>query len=114
MSAKPLKQRAHLKRRAAIFAALGDTTRLGLVATLSSGPPQSISQLAHHSKLTRQGLTRHLQTLERAGLLHRTRAGRESLCEFRPQSLKEIQSYLKEVSDEWDGALARLKTFVEE
>jgi DNA-binding transcriptional ArsR family regulator len=114
MSAKRLNPRANLKRRATIFAALGDITRLGLVATLCSGPPQSISKLVHDSKLTRQGLTRHLQTLERAGLLHRTRAGRESICGFRPQPLKEIESYLKSVSEEWDGALARLKTFVEE
>jgi DNA-binding transcriptional ArsR family regulator len=114
MSAKRLNPRASLKQTAAIFAALGDTTRLGLVATLCSGPPQSISALAHDSKLTRQGLTRHLQTLERAGLLRRTRAGRESICEFRPQPLKEIEVYLKDVSDERDGALARLKAFVEE
>ena len=110
---KRLNPHANLKRRAATFSALGDITRLGLVATLCSGPPQSISELAHDSKLTRQGLTRHLQTLERAGLLHRTRAGRESIFEFRPEPLKDIESYLKGVSEEWDGALARLRAFIE-
>jgi DNA-binding transcriptional ArsR family regulator len=114
MSDKRFSPRANLKRRAAIFSALGDVTRLGLVATLCSGPPQSISELAHHSRLTRQGLTRHLQTLERAGLLHRTRVCRESIFEFRPRPLQELELYLKGVSEEWDGALARLKDFVED
>jgi DNA-binding transcriptional ArsR family regulator len=114
MSDKRPSPRANLKRRATIFSALGDVTRLGLVATLCSGPPQSISELAHRSSLTRQGLTRHLHTLERAGLLHRTRVGRESIFEFRPQPLQELESYLKGVSEEWNGALARLKAFVED
>jgi len=113
MSNPGLKSRGGLKRRAAAFAALRDATRLGLVTTLAHGPPQSISQLASHSRLTRQGLTRHLRTLEPAGLLQNRRVGRESLYEFRPEPLQELSVYLKEVSMEWDEALGRLKAFVE-
>ena len=113
MSSPRLRSRAQLKRRAAAFAALGDATRLGLVTTLAHGPPRSISELASHSRLTRQGLTRHLRTLEHAGLLHSRRVGRESLFEFRPEPLQELSAYLKEVSKDWDEALARLKSFVE-
>ncbi len=89
----------------AAFAALGDATRLGLVTRLAHGPPHSIPQLASHSRLTRQGLTRHLRTLEHAGLLHSRRVGRESLFEFRPEPLQELSAYLKEVSKDWDEAL---------
>jgi len=113
MSNPRLRSRAQLKRRAAAFAALGDATRLGLVTTLAHGPPRSISELASHSRLTRQGLTRHLRTLEHAGLLHSRRVGRESLFEFRPEPLQELGAYLKEVSKDWDEALARLKSFLE-
>jgi hypothetical protein len=42
------------------------------------------------------------------------RAGRESLYALRPEPLKEIQSYLERVSEQWDHALARLKSFVED
>lgn len=105
--------RARLKRRAAVFGALGDATRLGLVATLCAGPPQSISQLAGHSPLTRQGLTRHLQRLEHAGLVRSKRIGREHIFEFSPEPLRDLQTYLEQVSEEWDGALATLKSFVE-
>lgn len=113
MSTARRNPRAHLQRRAAVFAALGDVTRLGIVTALSAGPARSITDLAAGFPLTRQGLTRHLRTLERAGLVHRTRIGRESVFEFRPTPIKGLQDYLREVSAEWDDALGRLKAFVE-
>ncbi len=114
MSSIRPKRHAGLKGRASVFAALGDETRLSLVGKLSNGPPQSISRLAKGSKLTRQAITKHLQVLEGAGVVHSVRVGRESLFEFRPQPLKELRSYLDRVSDQWEHALARLQSFVEE
>jgi DNA-binding transcriptional ArsR family regulator len=105
--------RAQLKGRAAVFAALGDETRLSLIGKLSGGPPQSISRLAEGSTLTRQAITKHLQVLEGAGVVRRERVGRESLFAFRPEPLKELRSYLEHVSGQWDEALGRLKLFVE-
>jgi DNA-binding transcriptional ArsR family regulator len=104
---------------AAVFAALGDETRLALVARLSDGRPASISQLtedqlAGGSKLTRQAITKHLRVLERARLVHGVRAGRESLFELDPKPMKELREYLDLVSEQWDRALGRLKSFVEE
>ena len=97
-----------------VFAALGDETRLSLVSKLSNGTPQSIYELARGSPLTRQAITKHLRVLEGARLVGSVRVGRESLFELRPEPLKEIQSYLERVSEQWDHALARLKSFVEE
>ena len=97
-----------------VFAALGDETRLSLVSKLSKGTPQSISELARGSPLTRQAITKHLRVLEGARLVGSVRVGRESLFELRPEPLREIQSYLERVSEQWDHALARLKSFVEE
>lgn len=114
MSSTQPRRRAEFRDRAAIFAALGDETRLSLVGKLSDGPPQSISRLAEGSRLTRQAITKHLQVLEGAGVVHSVRVGRESRFEFRPQPLKELQSYLERVSDQWEHALVRLKSFVEE
>jgi DNA-binding transcriptional ArsR family regulator len=105
--------RAQLKGRASVFAALGDETRLSLVGKLSSGPPQSISRLAEGSTLTRQAITKHLRVLEGAGVVRSVRVGRESLFAFRPEPLEDLRSYLERVSDQWDDALGRLKSFVE-
>jgi DNA-binding transcriptional ArsR family regulator len=103
------KRQAH----APVFAALGDETRLSIVAKLSGGHPRSISQLTKGSRLTRQAITKHLRVLEKAEIVHSVRAGRESLFEFNPEPMEEIRKYLDLVSEQWDQALARLKFFVE-
>ena len=101
------------KARARVFAALGDKTRLALVAQLSAGAPCSITQLSEESKLTRQAITKHLGVLERAGIVRSSHSGRERLFEFAPEPIEELREYLDAVSKQWDQALARLKSFVE-
>ena len=101
------------KARARVFAALGDKTRLALVATLCSGKPCSISQLSEESKLTRQAITKHLGVLERAGIVRSSHAGRERIFQFDPAPLDGLQEYLSSVSKQWDQTLARLKSHVE-
>ena len=99
--------------RAPVFAALGDETRLSLVAKLCRGQARSISQLTRGSRLTRQAITKHLRVLESAGVVHSIRSGRESLFAFDPQPIAELREYLDIVSEQWDQALSRLKSFVE-
>jgi DNA-binding transcriptional ArsR family regulator len=100
--------------RAPVFAALGDETRLSLVAKLCDRQRYSISQLTHGSKLTRQAVTKHLQVLENAGIVHSVRTGRESRFELDPKPIEGIRDYLDFVSEQWDHALSRLKSFVED
>ena len=96
-----------------VFAALGDETRLGLVAKLCERSPLSISQLADGSKLTRQAITKHLVVLEGAGIVGSVKVGRECHYELDPKPIDGVRNYLEEVSRQWDGALGRLKAFVE-
>ncbi len=102
-----------LAGRARVFAALGDETRLMLVAKLSSGKPRSISQLTRGSNITRQAISKHLTVLNRTGIVHSTRAGREKLFELDPRPIDGMRQYLDQVSEQWDQALSRLKAFVE-
>jgi DNA-binding transcriptional ArsR family regulator len=108
-SRETARQQAH----APVFAALGDETRLLLVARLSRGKPYSISQLTEGSKLTRQAITKHLRVLQHAGIVRCIRAGRESRFELDPEPIEEIRKHLALVSEQWDQALSRLKAFVE-
>jgi DNA-binding transcriptional ArsR family regulator len=96
-----------------VFAALGDKTRLALVMKLSSGRPASIVELTAGSTLSRQAITKHLRVLERAGIVHSSREGRESRFALDPRPIVEARSYLESVSEQWDRALSRLKSFVE-
>lgn len=103
-----------LKTRASLFAALGDETRLSVLAKLSRGEPQSIVRLTAGTDLTRQAVTKHLRVLADAGVVRSLRSGRESLFELKPQPLEEARDYLDQVSRQWDDALARLKAHVED
>ncbi len=110
----PSRARAHRRQPSILFAALGDKTRLALVVRLSAGQPASIAQLTAGTRITRQAVTKHLRVLQRAGIVHSVRAGRESLFELDARPFKDMEEYLSFVSEKWDQALARLKNFVEE
>jgi DNA-binding transcriptional ArsR family regulator len=105
---------AALKTSASVFAALGDETRLSLLAKLTNGEPQSISRLASGTRLTRQAVTKHLRVLESAGVVRCVRVGRESQFELKPKPIDDVRMYLDHVSKQWDRALARLKSLVED
>ena len=98
---------------APLFAALGDETRLGLVARLSTEGPASIARLTQGSGVTRQAVGKHLRVLGRAGVVTGQRRGRESLWTLEPRRLEEARRSLDRISRHWDDALARLKVFVE-
>ena len=98
---------------APIFAALGDLTRLALLSKLGDGQARSIAVLSTDTALTRQAITKHLHVLQDAGLVASLRVGRESRFAARRETLDEARAYLDRVSGQWDDALGRLKTFVE-
>ena len=99
--------------KAAVFAALGDATRLSLVDRLMAGEPLSIARLTEGTGLTRQAVTKHLKVLEGVGVVHPLRAGRESRYALDPRPMVELGRYLETVSRQWDDALGRLKALVE-
>ena len=101
------------RRSAAIFAALGDKTRLDLVSRLCSGGPLSIARLSAGADITRQAITKHLNILAEAGLVSDIRVGRERLWELEKRQLEEARRCLERISNQWDDALARLKLAVE-
>jgi DNA-binding transcriptional ArsR family regulator len=105
---------AALKTSASVFAALGDETRLSLLAKLTNGEPQSISCLTSGTRLTRQAVTKHLRVLEGAGIVRRARVGRESQFELEPKPIDDVRIYLEHISKQWDSAPARLKSLVED
>lgn len=98
---------------APVFAALGDPTRLGIVARLCTHGPQSIAQLTEGAAVTRQAVTKHLVALEDAGLVRGARDGRERIWELQGKRLADARGYLEQISSQWDAAIERLRAFVE-
>jgi DNA-binding transcriptional ArsR family regulator len=97
------------------FAALGDETRLALVARLCADGPLSTARLAEGAAVSRQAIAKHLGVLAGAGLVRRGEAGagRERPWELDPRQLEEARRALEQISRRWDDRLARLRALVE-
>ena len=111
--AQRVQEDAGLSRQAPVFAALGDGTRLKLVALLCAGGALSITQLTAATDLSRQGVTKHLHVLADAGLVRDLKIGRERRWQLEPARLDEARAALARIARQWDDALARLQAFVE-
>lgn len=98
---------------APLFAALGDETRLRLIAVLCAGAPVSISRLTSGTNISRQAVTKHLHVLADVGLVRDVKVGRERRWQFDPGQLAEARRALDAIAGEWDIALAKLKQAVE-
>jgi DNA-binding transcriptional ArsR family regulator len=103
-----------LLQAAAVFAALGDQTRLALLNRLSVEGPLSITHLTEGSGVTRQAITRHLDVLQSAGLAQSRREGRERVWELDAHRLHAARRSLEQISAHWDHALERFRKMVEE
>lgn len=98
---------------APVFAALGDPTRLGLIARLGDGGARSIGQLGEDLPISRQAVAKHLDILLGAGLVQRRKKGREVHFALRRQGIEDAQAWLVQVGTQWDANLSRLKAMVE-
>ena len=97
-----------------VFFALGDATRLRLIALMCAGGAFSIAQLTASTDISRQAVTKHLGVLAAAGLVHDLRAGRERLWQFDVQQVDEARRSLELIGRQWEQALGKLKRFVED
>jgi DNA-binding transcriptional ArsR family regulator len=98
----------------AIFAALADPVRRDLLANLAENSPRTATQLAEEYPISRQGVLKHLNVLEDAGLVAVTQLGREKRYSLTPEPLMEVEAWIRHISQRWDERLLRLKMFIEE
>ena len=113
MSRSRVSVRATLADAALAFAALGDKTRLNIVARLCARGPQSIARLTDGARVSRQAVTKHLHALSQAGLVRSTREGRARIWEIQTKRIAEVRRSLDQISDQWDEAIDRLRALVE-
>jgi DNA-binding transcriptional ArsR family regulator len=114
MSRARSREAAALAGSAAVFAALGDRTRLRLVTRLGRDGPLSVARLTDGSDVTRQAVSKHLRVLEGAGLARGVRVGRETRWRLDADALEEARRSLERIGQRWDERLTRLKEIVEE
>jgi DNA-binding transcriptional ArsR family regulator len=96
-----------------IFTALADPTRRDLLLNLAQNSPKTASQFATEYPITRQGILKHLDVLEAAGLVAAYRHGREKRYTLTPKPLNDLEQWIHALSAKWDERLGRLKHYVE-
>jgi DNA-binding transcriptional ArsR family regulator len=77
------------------FTALGDPVRRALIARLSRGEA-TVNELAEPFAITKQAVSRHIQVLEAAGLITRSRDGQRRPCHLNPAALEALTSWIDE------------------
>lgn len=97
-----------------ILKAIADPTRReifhALVMTATALP---ITQISYQFDISRQGVTKHIKTLEDAGLVQINTKGRERYCYADTKPLKEINQWLKFYEQFWDSALGDLGLYLD-
>ena len=97
----------------AIFQALSDTTRRGILMQIRNGE-ETVSDIAARYDMSMPAITKHLNILENAGLIKRQKAGRKRMCRAEPQNLNNAMAWLEHYQQFWDNQLDNLKSFIEQ
>lgn len=93
----------------AVFAALGDPTRRGLLEAIGQRPEVTATELAADLPISRQGVVKHLQVLAGAGLVHVERVGREQRYRLDAAPLGDAVGWMLRTGAAWDRRLDRLR-----
>lgn len=98
-----------------IFKAIADPKRREIFhALIIASSALSITQICGQFSISRQGVTKHIKTLEEAGLVAISSQGRERFCMADAQPLKQVSEWMKFYEKFWDGALDNLGAYLDE
>ena len=97
----------------ATFSALSDPTRRAILARLARGDV-NVTELAEPFDVSLPAVTKHLNVLERAGLLVREKEGRVRRCQLVASPLRQAAEWLERYRKFWEGQLDSLARYLEE
>ena len=92
-----------------VFKAISDPTRREIFHILMvAGASLSLTQIAQEFDITRQGITKHVNILEEAGLVISKEQGRERFCKADPTPLDEIKDWIGVYDRFWTEKITAL------
>jgi DNA-binding transcriptional ArsR family regulator len=95
------------------FAALADPTRRAILARLAQGEA-TVTELAAPFTISQPAITKHLNVLERAGLISRGRDAQRRPCRLRPEGIKDVAEWTEGYREFWDESYDRLDEYLQE
>jgi len=96
-----------------LWSAIGDPTRRRILDLLLADAGGTATSLSRQLPLTRQAVAKHLDVLDRAGLVRSTSVGRERQCQVDAAQLARAADQLASVGRAWDRRLHRIKAIAE-
>ena len=90
--------------------AISDPTRRAIIGRLAQGPAR-ILDVAQPFRMSLTGVCKHIRVLERAGLVRRTRQGRENTLQLSAEPLREVARWALGYERFWNARLDRLQGF---
>jgi DNA-binding transcriptional ArsR family regulator len=90
-----------------VFRALSDQTRRAMLERLAKGE-HTVGELASPYRMSLAAASKHIQTLQRAGLVKRTVRGRIHYCRIDPRPLARADDWLRGYERLWDTRIERL------
>jgi len=93
------------------FSALADPTRRAILARLATGEA-SVMELAEPFALSQPAISKHLQVLERAGLISRSRAAQRRPCRLEAKPLAEAADWIEHYRRFWSESFDRLDDYL--
>jgi DNA-binding transcriptional ArsR family regulator len=103
-----VEQSRHLDR---VFRALGDPTRRAMLRSLAL-QERTVSELAEPFNMSLAAASKHVRTLEDAGLVRRTVRGRTHFCRLNPKPLAEADDWLRSYERLWTKRLQALEALL--
>jgi DNA-binding transcriptional ArsR family regulator len=94
-----------------VFGCLSDPTRRDILGRVNKHA-MSVSAIAENYDFSLAGIAKHLSVLERAGLIHKERQGKEQIVSIDPNGLAAANDYLETYRELWEHRLDSLDTFV--
>jgi DNA-binding transcriptional ArsR family regulator len=94
-----------------VFRALGDPTRRALLRRLSKRE-HTVGELAEPFEMSLAAVSKHVKTLEEAGLVRRTVRGRTHFCQLDPRPLEKADEWLRSYERLWDKRLEALEALL--
>ena len=103
----------HVEQLDRVFGALSDPTRRGMLERLAEGET-NVSTLAEPFHMSQPAVSKHLRVLEKAGLVRRTRRGREHRIRVDPAPLEDARSWIAHYARFWKRQFDAVEAYLEE
>src|ERR1700691_4090063 len=93
-----------------VAAAISDPTRRAIIERLARGPAR-VSDIAEPFPMSLTGFCKHVKVLEGAGLVRRTRRGRDNTLEVSPEPMRAVTQWIRKYEQFWNERFDRLEKF---